>query len=315
MAISWRHIEFFHTVMTAGSMTQAAALLRTSQPTVSRELRELERLLGFTLFERKGRRVAATGQAMLLHAEVRRSYVGLQQVVQAGQSIRDNMSDRVQIACVPLFAHTLMPNVCQRFARKEPGARLSFHVMDQSILMRELLELKYDLGIVEAGMAVEGTTIQQIPIGDDVAILPSGHRLCRKRLIEPGDFDGECFISLPDDDLYRRRFDRIFELGRVRRQLQFETTTAEAVCALVRQGIGLSIVNPISAHAYRGKGLEIRRLSISIPFIISLCRPTGQVASKLSERLMSHVLEACHTLRKEIARPRAASSGRTGSRG
>jgi DNA-binding transcriptional LysR family regulator len=315
MPVSWRHVEFFHAVMSTGSMTQAATLLRTSQPTVSRELSELERLLGFDLFERKGRRLVATAQAMLLHAEVKRSYVGLQQVVHAGQAIRDNMSDRVQVACLPLFAQTLMPAVCRRFVANEPAARFSFHVMDQSILIRELLDLKYDFGVVEAGVAVEGTVVREIPIGDEVVILPTGHRLCRKRLIEPGDLDGECFISYAADDIYRRRFDRIFDQARIGRRLQIETTTAEAVCALVQQGIGVSIVNPISAHAYRGKGVEIRRLSISIPFVIGLCRPTGQAAGKLGERLMSYMLAECTALQRLTGRAWSTASGRGGSRG
>ena len=49
--INWRHIEIFHAVMTSGNPTQAAALLHTSQPTVSRELARLEQQLGLTLFE------------------------------------------------------------------------------------------------------------------------------------------------------------------------------------------------------------------------------------------------------------------------
>lgn len=53
---SWRHIEIFHAVMTTQNLTEAADLLKTSQPTVSRELSRLEQLLSFKLFDRiKGR--------------------------------------------------------------------------------------------------------------------------------------------------------------------------------------------------------------------------------------------------------------------
>lgn len=52
MPVTHRHIEVFRAVMTARGVTAAAALLCTSQPTVSRELAELEHLLGFPLFDR-----------------------------------------------------------------------------------------------------------------------------------------------------------------------------------------------------------------------------------------------------------------------
>ena len=51
-AVNLRHIEIFHAVMTAGNLTEAAQMLHTSQPTVSRELARFEKVLGLKLFER-----------------------------------------------------------------------------------------------------------------------------------------------------------------------------------------------------------------------------------------------------------------------
>ena len=61
-AVNLRHIEIFHAVMTTGNLTEAAAMLHTSQPTVSRELARFEKVLGLTLFERSlGLLLAAIG--------------------------------------------------------------------------------------------------------------------------------------------------------------------------------------------------------------------------------------------------------------
>lgn len=51
-AISLRQIEIFHGVMTTGNLTEAALLLQTSQPTVSRELARFEQLVQLKLFDR-----------------------------------------------------------------------------------------------------------------------------------------------------------------------------------------------------------------------------------------------------------------------
>lgn len=53
MKLSVRHIEVFRAIMAAGSVTGAARLLFTSQPTVSRELARLEQVTGLNLFERE----------------------------------------------------------------------------------------------------------------------------------------------------------------------------------------------------------------------------------------------------------------------
>lgn len=48
-AVNLRHIEIFHAVMTTGNLTEAAHMLHTSQPTVSRELARFEKVLGLDL--------------------------------------------------------------------------------------------------------------------------------------------------------------------------------------------------------------------------------------------------------------------------
>lgn len=75
-AVNLRHIEIFHAVMTAGNLTEAARLLHTSQPTVSRELARFEKVLGLTLFERTRGRLHPTVQGLRLFEEVQRSGMG-----------------------------------------------------------------------------------------------------------------------------------------------------------------------------------------------------------------------------------------------
>lgn len=72
-AVNLRHIEIFHAVMTAGSLTEAAHLLHTSQPTVSRELARFEKVIGLKLFERIRGRLHPTVQGLRLFEEVQRS--------------------------------------------------------------------------------------------------------------------------------------------------------------------------------------------------------------------------------------------------
>ena len=60
-AVNLRQIEIFHAVMTTGNLTEAAQMLHTSQPTVSRELARFEKVLGLKLFERTRGRLRCRG--------------------------------------------------------------------------------------------------------------------------------------------------------------------------------------------------------------------------------------------------------------
>lgn len=63
------------------------------------------------------------------------------------------------------------------------------------------------------------------------------------------DFAGEYFVSLSADDPYRRLIDARFAEAGVARTLRMETHSAAAVCAMVQQGLGVAIVNPVTALA------------------------------------------------------------------
>src|ERR1700761_3306752 len=80
MALTHRHIEVFRALMTAGSVTKAAGMLFTSQPTVSRELARMEQSIGFALFERVQGRLRPTQSALTLFDEIERAYIGLDRV-------------------------------------------------------------------------------------------------------------------------------------------------------------------------------------------------------------------------------------------
>ncbi len=89
--------------MTAGSLTEAAHLLHTSQPTVSRELARFEKVIGLKLFERVRGRLHPTVQGLRLFEEVQRSRYGLDRIVSAAESLREFRRGELSIACLPVF--------------------------------------------------------------------------------------------------------------------------------------------------------------------------------------------------------------------
>lgn len=302
MSISLRHLEIFHAVMSAGGATQAATLLRTSQPTVSRELKELERLLRFPLFIRKGRHLLPTESALSLHAEVRRSFVGLEEITRAAEAIRSNASAHINVACLPAYSTTLLPAVCQDFLRANPSIRLSIHSFEQAVVANGLATHHYDLGIVEVDPRLEGLTERTIDVGEELCIVPEGHPLAEKKVLEPHDFEGLDFIYFSAEDAYRRNIDTIFQEHGVRRRLRVEATTATSVCALVAQGLGVSIVNPISALHCRGQNIELRRFSIPIRYLVGLYGPTSDERSALSGQFLQLCADALVRIKVDLAR-------------
>lgn len=156
-AVTLRHIEIFHAVMTAGSLTEAARLLHTSQPTVSRELARCEKLLGLKLFERTRGRLHPTVQGLRLFEEVQRSWYGLDRIVSAAESLREFRQGELSIVCLPVFSQSLLPPLLQPFLARYPDVSLNVVPQESPLLEEWLSAQRHDLGLTETLHTPAGT--------------------------------------------------------------------------------------------------------------------------------------------------------------
>ena len=285
--IQHRHIEVFRAVMTAGSVTGAAGLLHTSQPTVSRELARLEYLLGYTLFERNQGRLRATARALALFDEVQRSYQGLNQVLARAEALGRAQHETLNVLSLPALSHALLPGAAARFMAQHEAARLSITPQESPLLEEWMSAQRFDIGLSEQPQAPAGTTHQLLLSLDEVCVLPAGHALLAKPVLALQDFEQQAFVSLAADDRYRLQFDALFSQAGVQRNLRVETHSAVAVCALVTQGLGLAIVNPLTALACASEALQLRRLAVSVPFEVGVLLPQYRPLSGLTQDFVS----------------------------
>ena len=288
-AVNLRHIEIFHAVMTIGNLTEAAQMLHTSQPTVSRELARFEQVLGLTLFERTRGRLHPTVQGLRLFEEVQRSWYGLDRIVSAAESLREFRQGELSVVCLPVFSQSFLPILLQPFLARYPDLSLNIVPQESPLLEEWLSAQRHDLGITETLHTPAGTERTPLLTLNEVCVLPQDHPLTAREILTPADFHGQNYISLSRTDSYRQLLDTLFNEHQVKRRMVVETHSAASICALVRAGVGLSVVNPLTALDYVDSGVAVRRFSIDVPFTVSLIRPLHRPASALVEAFTHHL--------------------------
>jgi DNA-binding transcriptional LysR family regulator len=282
--------------MLHGNLSRAAEATNSSQPTLSRELARLEQVLGFDLFDRVRGRLRPTARALALMQEVERSFIGLEQIAQRARELRTLSGSRLRLACLPALAHALVPHALLALSKTAPDALVSVHPLESPWLEQALSEQRFDLGLSEASEPPPGVAWQALFEANEVAVLPATHRLCRKPVLQPQDFEGERFVSLAVNDTYRQDIDRLFAEQGVKRVQCLETESAVTICAMVRQGLGVAIVNPLTALECAGNGLEVRPLSVGIAFRVSLLLPDIPAPHPLREALVQALRGASRSL-------------------
>jgi DNA-binding transcriptional LysR family regulator len=284
MPINHRQVEVFRAVMQAGSVTAAAQALHSSQPTLSRDIALMEQRLGYALFERTGARLKPTAAALALFDTVQRHYQGLAQVQSQARALGRAEAQPFQWLALPALAHALVPQAlaaCPAAAQ----AAVSITPAESPVLEAWMSEQRFDLALTERADAPSGCRAEVLADLDEVAVLPAAHPLATRSRLDLADFAQQAFVSLADDDPYRAQIDAMFADAGVARQMRLQTHSAVAVCALVAQGLGVAIVNPLTAAACASHRLVVRPLAVRIPFQVTLLTPLHRPAHRLAAPL------------------------------
>jgi DNA-binding transcriptional LysR family regulator len=300
MNFSFRHVEVFWAVMTSGSATGAAAMLHTSQPTISRELSRFEQVLQLTLFKRSGAKLVPTEHALMLFDEVQRSYLGLERIANAAEAIRHFRHGQIAVACLPAFSSSLLPRACKRFRSRFPGMAINVTPLESPALHESLTSQGYHLGLSEDAATLQGTRQEPLLTLDLVCVLPHGHPHCQKDVLTIEDFSGQDFVYLAAEDPYRKKVDALFRSQGVERRMVVETHSASAVCATVRLGVGVAIVNPLTALDYAPLGLQIRRFEHAIAYSVNLVTPLYRPESAGAAHFVEDLRESCRQIGEEL---------------
>ena len=271
--INSRQVEAFRAMMLTGSVTDAAKLMAVTQPAVSRLLRDFQALLKMELFERRGSGLVPTASATALYMEVERSFVGLERIATAAEEIRGRRTGTLRIAALPALSNGYLPRLAGGFLKERPNLNLSFSGVISPIVIDWVLNNQCDIGFAEVPIAHSGLPSVRLPALPRVAVLPTGHRLAAKAVLEPRDFEGEAFVSLSSGTSSRHLIDQVFNRDDVRRVTRVETNLSEILCGMVSSGLGVGICDPFTAQEFEGRGIVARRFLPRIDFEFAAAFP------------------------------------------
>jgi DNA-binding transcriptional LysR family regulator len=292
-----RQVEAFRAVMMSGGITAAASMLNISQPSVSRLIADLERAVGFRLFDRRGARIHPTQQAQSLYEAVRRSYAGLELLDQAARRIRAHPVGTVRIAALTAIAMTILPTVIARFRILYPDIKITVESLGQRAIEERVFLGQADLGVCVDAVGREGIRSTPLARAEYLCVLPADHRLVERDALRIEDLAGEEFIGpMHEADALWNGIDAALAglEPPVRRRL--ETQHSQILYTFVDAGLGIAIVEPFSAPLFHRLGVAMRPIAPAIHLDFALIEPdigaTPEIVAWLNTEIMRET-EAC----------------------
>ncbi len=286
-----RQLEIFAAVMKAGTISRAAELLGITQPGVSRTIAELERSVGFLLFDRVRNRIIATPEAKLFYAQVQASFLGMDTLRATAARIRDHGTGQLRIGSLSALGSSLVPKAVRRFREKRPDIAVTLMVLPSRDVRDGVASGAFDIGLAADEIDVSGVLHQPFVQPRVLCALPLGHPLAEKEIIGPLDLHGIAFVAYVPEDRARQRLDRIFTEAGAQPDIVVETIYAATVCALVAEGIGVGLVSPYAVAGADPTRLVLRPFEPAVHskslLILPLDRPKSQLVRDFIDCLMA----------------------------
>ena len=280
------------------NLTEAAHSLHTSQPGVSRQIRELEDELGIALFARAGKRLTGlTAPGDHLLPIIERVLMESQNLRQAGQEFLAQENGLLSIAATHSQARYALPTAVQEFRGRFPNVQLQLRQGSPQQVAQMLLEGHADVGIATEALG-DYSQLVALPCfrWTHSLIVPPGHRLLEQPLtIER--LAAYPLVTYDSGFTGRTRIDHAFAKAGLKPDLAITAMDADVIKTYVELGMGVGIVAGIAFEAERD--VQLRAVDAGDLFGINVTK----LAVRRGAYLRSYVYAFIEAFSPTLTRP------------
>lgn len=288
--VNLNQLRVFHAVAEAGSITAAARTLRVSQPSVSKQLGELENALGALLVDRlpRGVRLTTAGRALSTHAA---RIVGIEMAAEAELAGLVGGRGKLSIGASTTVGSYLVPRMFGELQRRHPELRLQLEIGNTTQIHDLVRHDRVELGLTEGLVNDEDLTAEVFAQDEMVAIAAPRHPMAARRGVTAKELVALPFVMRERGSGTRE----VIEAALAKKRLEVEPVmslgSTEAVKAAVAAGLGVAIVSRLSIELEIASGslVLVDTPDLSIRRALHLVELKGKSRSPAAARFIELV--------------------------
>jgi LysR family hydrogen peroxide-inducible transcriptional activator len=240
---------------------RAAERVHISQPTLSQQIKKLERELGAALFERSPHGVSLTpeGERFLPRAEA-----VLQALEEAVSELRrgaKEIAGRIRLAAIPTVGPYLLPRVAKRLRTAAPRLQVELHDLTTSLLLEHLKQGRIDMGILALPVDDPGLVSRSFGRERFLLAVSRRHPLAGRRSVSRKDVRHERMLILQEGHCFRNQTLSYCKLSDQDPQIIFQGSNLTSVMRLAAAGEGVTLVPEMAAEPGQHPSLRFLRFA------------------------------------------------------
>lgn len=287
-----QQLRYVVAVARTGNFSRAAEQCHVAQPSLSQQIQKLEYELGERLFDRMKREAKLTP-----HGEVflRRAVKILEEVDAAKREASEAQSllrGRLTIGVLPTIAPYLLPEVLVGFADNFPQVEIVVQEETTGRLLKLAHAYEIDFALASRPIQDQRLEIKDLFSEELRLALPPGHPLMSKRTVNMTDLEKERLILMKEGHCLGDQVLNFCERRDLKPTINFRSAQLETIQALVRSGVGISLVPSMATNNEREDLPEYRSLPAPRPErkIVAMWpkqRPLGRAAKEFLKLIIA----------------------------
>lgn len=233
-------LQSFRAIIETGSFRGAAARVHRTQPAVTHQIKALEREVGHALIDRKTASLTPAGS--LFYAQACKLLTDADAMQASMRDFDETAATELRLGTSDTTALYILPNIVQRFRRKQPSARL--HIVNRPTETIASLVERGDLDLGILTLPTGRASLEERALFEQklVLVVPKHHALTSKRPIRLRDLHGEPLLLLEEVTRTGRLLRDYFAARNFAPNVVLDTSSFEVIKRYVAEGIGISFL-------------------------------------------------------------------------
>ena len=260
--MNFNQLWIFYNVAKYRSFSRAAKALYLTQPSISTQVKLLEKSYNIRLFERFGKKVELTHYGQNLFSYAEKIFNLTQEADRVIEDLKGMRSGNLRIDTSLTLGSYYLSDILAAFASKFPNIKIQMGVGNTQEVVENVLTFRTDLGLI--GHTESHEKLVVIPFIEEelVIIVSPPHEFARQKKIKPSRLNGQPFIMRERGSMTREVVEGIFKQEQISVNGIMELASNEAIKRAVEDGLGISIIsaNVVTREVKAGL-LKVVRLS------------------------------------------------------
>jgi LysR family transcriptional regulator, low CO2-responsive transcriptional regulator len=233
------HARAFLAVALKGSFSEAARSLRVTQPTITNQVRQIEKLYDVELFYRSGRGTSLTPIGEALLPIVRRMFGSFEAAASYLEDVKGNRRGNLRIGSYGPYD---VVKVVAQYWKRFPKVLLSVHFANSESLAEKLI--KYDLDVAIIGRIKRQPEFYTLPFSLPplVVIAPRNEKWAARHSVSANDLKGEIVVRREPGSSARASHDRFFQNAKIPSERTLQFGSREGVINAIAEGVGVGTI-------------------------------------------------------------------------